>query len=163
MTCWNSQINGKCKHFSWLRKLCVVINLMWYDWKLTNRFWGCFANSRRSFWSYQWMGSSPDATDVLLMCCWLRGWYLQSCDCEQRVAQSSRFRPGNDDTRAEFQEVGTSSLPSERWKSFRGLRYPIYLWHSQNHSFSWLTSWTCVSIHVSISVSINICICAVPV
>ncbi|TNN83968.1 hypothetical protein EYF80_005839 [Liparis tanakae] len=50
--------------------------------------------------------------------------YLQSRDREQRVAQSSRFRPGNNSTRgeSEFQGVGTSSLPSERWKSFRGLR-----------------------------------------
>lgn len=72
------------------------------------------------------------------------GEYLQSSDCEQRVAQSSRFRTDNVNTRAEFQEVGTSSLPSERWKSFRGLRYPVFLKktkkknnlieHNQKHS-----------------------------
>lgn len=47
--------------------------------------------------------------------------YLQSRDWEQRWAQSSRFRPASRDTRSEFHEVGTSSLPSERWKSFSGL------------------------------------------
>lgn len=63
------------------------------------------------------------------------GRYLQSSDWEQRVAQSSRFTPGKDDMRAEFQEVGTSSLPSERWKSFRGLRYPTCSQHSHNKCF----------------------------
>lgn len=62
------------------------------------------------------------------------GRYLQSRDWAQREAQSSRVRPCNIDTRAEFQEVGTSSLPSERWKSFRGLRDPVHTQQSHNHS-----------------------------
>lgn len=61
--------------------------------------------------------------EMLTTCCVrVKVGYLQSRDCEQRVAQSSRFRPGNINTRAEFQGVGTSSLPSDRWKSFSGLR-----------------------------------------
>lgn len=61
--------------------------------------------------------------------------YLQSRDWEQLVAQSSRFRPGTVNTLSEFQEVGTSSRPSERWKSFRGLRYPGHtqLWLVRHH------------------------------
>lgn len=64
--------------------------------------------------------------------------YLQSRDWEQLVAQSSRFRPSTVNTLSEFQEVGTSSRPSERWKSFRGLRYPGHtqLWlvrHQRHH------------------------------
>lgn len=51
--------------------------------------------------------------------------YLQSKDCEQREAHSSRFRPGISSTRAAFQGRGTSSLPSDRWKSFSELRWPV--------------------------------------
>ena len=50
--------------------------------------------------------------------------YLHSNDTEHLAAQSSRPRPVSMTTRAEFQDVGTSSLPSERWKSFSALRCP---------------------------------------
>ena len=51
--------------------------------------------------------------------------HLQSSDREHRVAQSSRVSPSVVSASAAFQGVGTSSLPSERWKSFSGLRYTV--------------------------------------
>lgn len=58
-------------------------------------------------------------------CCEKGGglWYLQSRLCEQRLAHSSRVMPGSSVRRSAFHDFGTSSLPSERWKSLSALRW----------------------------------------
>lgn len=60
--------------------------------------------------------------------CWDRTvgiWDLHSGLSVQRLAQSSKVIPGSSGRRLTFQDFRTSSLPSDRWKSFSALRNAV--------------------------------------